>query len=41
MWFDEVIMDDLDEELESEISTFKHPNGYTNVTINNQKYPNR
>ena len=39
MWFDDVILDDIDDELDIKCSTFKHPNGYTNVSISNLKHP--
>ena len=39
MWFDSVILDDIDDEIDSHCRTFLHPNGYTNVSICNCKYP--
>jgi len=41
MWFDSVIMDDIDDELDNHCRTFLHSNGYTNVSICNCKYPSR
>jgi|TARA_R100001163_G_scaffold64540_1_gene59038 hypothetical protein len=40
MILDDPILDDLDEELpdKNECRTFKHKNGYTNITICNCKY---
>ena len=38
MWFDDPLVDDLDEELSNTCSTFKGKNGYTNITICNCKY---
>ena len=37
--FDSVILDDIDDEIDSHCRTFLHPNGYTNVSICNCKYP--
>ena len=31
MWFDSVILDDIDDEIDSHCRTFLHPNGYTNA----------
>ena len=39
MWLDDVILDDVDDELNIHCRTYLHPNGYTNVSICNCKYP--
>ena len=41
MWFDDVILDDIDDEINNHCRTFKADNGYTKVTICNCKYPSR
>ena len=39
MWLDDVILDDVDDELNTHCRTYLHPNGCTNVSICNCKYP--
>jgi len=39
MWFDDVILDDIDDEIDTHCRTFIAKNGYTNITICNCKYP--
>ena len=41
MWVDNVLLDDIDDELDSHCKTFLHSNGYTNVSICNCKYPDK
>ena len=45
MWFDDPLLDDLDDELdlstEPQCKSFLHKNGYTIVSICNSKYPSR
>ena len=38
VWFDSVLLDDIDDELDSSCHTFLHSNGYTNVSICNCKH---
>ena len=41
MWFDDPLVDDIEEELSNTCRTYKAKNGYTNITICNCKYPSR